>query len=52
MNQIKVIANLPIKGQDCIKRIYSDKGVAPTISTMQGRQREPKVVLNNKNLKI
>lgn len=36
MNQTKVIAVLPIKGMDCIKRIYGNDGFAPTISTMQG----------------
>ena len=45
MNQIKVIANLPIKGMDAIKRCYSGGGIAPTLSTMQGGLREPKVIV-------
>ena len=38
------IAN-DIKGFDCIKRIYSDEGKSPTLTTMQGGHREPKVAL-------
>lgn len=32
-----------IKGHDCIKRVYSPEGKAPTLTTMQGGHREPKV---------
>ena len=33
-----------IKGHDCIKRVYGTDGAAPTISTMGGGNREPKVM--------
>lgn len=33
---IKVIGILDIKGLDIIKRIYSVKGLSPTLSTMTG----------------
>lgn len=33
-----------IKGHDCIKRVYSTDGPAPTISTMGGGNRQPKIV--------
>lgn len=53
-SEIKVIANLPIKGMDVIKRCYSG-GISPSLTTMQGGQREPKVVVHkiatNKHLK-
>lgn len=32
-----------IKGHDCIKRVYGTDGAAPTISTMGGGNREPKI---------
>ncbi|WP_337228214.1 DNA (cytosine-5-)-methyltransferase [Proteus faecis] len=34
-----------IKGNEQIKRIYSDTGKAPTLSTCQGGHREPKVAI-------
>lgn len=36
-----------IKGNEQIKRIYSDAGKAPTLSTCQGGHREPKVSTRN-----
>lgn len=33
-----------IKGHDCIKRVYSPEGKSPTLTTMQGGHREPKIV--------
>lgn len=54
-NKIIVLGRLDIKGQDQIKRVYSINGISPTLSTMQGGQREPKVIvsgyLNDKNEK-
>ena len=38
-------AELDIKGQDCIKRAYSTDKTAPTLTTMQGEMREPKVLI-------
>lgn len=32
-----------IKGMDCIKRVYGQDGKAPTLTTMGGGHREPKV---------
>ena len=36
-----------IKGFDVIKRVYSDKGKSPTLTTMQGGHREPKVAIED-----
>ena len=41
---IKKVGDLDIKGQDQIKRVYSPDGVSPTLSTMQGGQRQPKII--------
>jgi len=36
-----------IKGFDVIKRIYSENGKSPTLTTMQGGHREPKIAVNS-----
>ena len=38
-------AELDIKGQDCIKRVYSGSKVSPALTTMQGGLREPKILI-------
>lgn len=43
--KIKVLGRLNIKGLDIIKRVYSAEGLAPTLSTMMGRQRQPKIIV-------
>lgn len=39
---------LNIKGNDSIKRIYSSDGLCPSLTTMQGGHREPKVSIEDK----
>lgn len=34
-NYIKVALTLDIKGQDCIKRVYDEGGISPTLTNMQ-----------------
>lgn len=41
------VAQLDIKGHDCIKRVYSDKGISPTLTDMQGGNRQPKIMIKN-----
>ena len=36
-----------IKGFDIIKRVYSKKGKSPTLTTMQGDHREPKIAVDD-----
>ncbi len=43
--QIIVLGKLPIAGQDQMKRVYDPNGIAPTLSTMQGGQQEPKILV-------
>lgn len=43
-NFIKQVGILDIKGQDCIKRVYSDDGLSPTLTDMQGGNRQPKII--------
>ena len=44
---IQVGETAEIKGYDIIKRVYSPEGKAPTLTTMQGGHREPKVATND-----
>lgn len=44
IDRIIKVGDLDIKGNDQIKRVYSDKGVSPTLNTMQGGHRQPKIV--------
>ena len=37
-------AELDIKGMDCIKRVYGANGISPTLNTMQGGNRQPKIL--------
>ena len=41
---IRVGTATDIRGFDCIKRVYSEEGKSPTLTTMQGGHREPKVM--------
>ena len=45
---LKQVGKLDIKGHDCIKRVYSDEGLSPTLTDMQGGNRQPKVELKSK----
>lgn len=38
------VGSLDIKGQDVIKRVYSAVGISPTLTIMQGGNRQPKIV--------
>jgi DNA (cytosine-5)-methyltransferase 3A len=40
---------IDINGNESIKRVYSDSGKSPTLTTMQGGHREPKVLINGCN---
>lgn len=50
-NNLCHIANLNIKGNDSIKRIYFEIGKSPTLTTMQGGNRQPKILTYNKIIK-
>ena len=44
-NQGHIATATDIKGMDCIKRVYGQDGKAPTLTTMGGGHREPKVYM-------
>lgn len=37
------VGMLDIKGHNCIKRVYSNEGICPTLTDMQGGNRQPKI---------
>lgn len=39
------VGELNIRAMDCVKRIYSPKGLSPTLTSMQGGNRQPKVLV-------
>jgi len=40
------VGELDIKGNEQIKRVYSDAGLCPTLTNMQGGNRQPKILVN------
>lgn len=42
--KIQLAGKLDIKGHDQIKRVYSDEGCSPALNTMQGGNRQPKII--------
>ena len=50
--KLKQTHTLNIKGNDSIKRIYSSDGLCPSLTTMQGGHREPKVAIANGVIEI
>ena len=41
-----------INGLDCIKRTYDIEGKAPTLTSMQGGYRQPKITLDEENWRM
>jgi DNA (cytosine-5)-methyltransferase 1 len=46
------IGTLDIKGHDSIKRVYDNKGLSPTLTDMQGGNRQPKIEENYRIRKL
>ena len=42
--EINQVGMLDIKGNEQIRRVYGDNGVSPTLNTMQGGNRQPKII--------
>ncbi|MGN7324883.1 DNA (cytosine-5-)-methyltransferase [Bacillus altitudinis] len=49
MNKISdepvMVGHVDLKGHDAIKRVYSNCGISPTLTTMGGGHREPKIAI-------
>ena len=50
--QIIKVGDLDIKGNDQIKRVYNAEGVSPTLSTMGGGNRQPKIAQKHRIRKL
>ena len=42
--ELNQLGTLDIKGMDCIKRVYGADGISPALTTMQGGNRQPKIL--------
>ena len=42
---LAMVGMLDMKGNECTRRVYHSKGIAPSLTTMQGGHREPKVAV-------
>ena len=45
-NRCNQVGMLDIKGNEQIRRVYSEEGLSPTLNTMTGGNRQPKVLMN------
>jgi len=43
-NHLKCVGRLDVKGDDIIRRVYDPTGISPTLTTMQGGNRQPKII--------
>lgn len=48
-NEIKMVGLLQIKGNEQIRRVYETNGISPTLNTMQGGNRQPKIIKEKTN---
>ena len=46
------VGKLDMKGMDCVKRVYSPEGLCPTLTTMEGGHRQPKIIESTKMLQL
>ena len=42
--EINQVGMLDIKGNEQVRRVYGDNGISPTLNTMQGGNRQPKIL--------
>lgn len=47
-NELNCVGMLDIKGNEQIRRVYDSQNLSPTLSTMQGGNRQPKIIDINK----
>lgn len=44
LNEINMLGMLDIKGNEQVRRVYGTDGISPTLNTMQGGNRQPKIL--------
>lgn len=48
-NELKQVGMINIKGNEQVRRVYDTSGLCPTLNTMQGGNREPKIIEPQEN---
>ena len=48
--KIQMVGMLDIKGNEQVRRVYGTDGIAPTLNTMQGGNRQPKVAVETERV--
>jgi DNA (cytosine-5)-methyltransferase 1 len=49
---LKMVGEIDMKGNQSIRRIYSANGICPTLTTMEGGHRQPKILWENEIRKL
>lgn len=49
INEINQVGMLDIKGNEQVRRVYGDNGISPTLNTMQGGNRQPKIICEQRS---
>lgn len=53
MKEIVIAGTLEIEGWlDLMKRVYDPQGIAPTLNTMQGGERQPKIIEKENDMRV
>lgn len=53
MKEIIIAGTLEIEGWlDIMKRVYDPQGIAPTLHTMQGGERQPKIIEKENDMRV
>ena len=47
--EINQVGMLDIKGNEQVRRVYGDNGISPTLNTMQGGNRQPKIICEQRS---
>jgi len=45
--ELEMVGMLDIKGNECIRRVYDSEGLSPSLTTMQGGNRQPKIIIDD-----
>ena len=51
-NGLIQVGSIDMAANECIKRVYSPSGVCPTLTTMTGGHRQPKILINGRVRKL
>ena len=51
-DNINMVGLLDIKGNEQVRRVYDPNHISPTLNTMQGGNRQPKVIIDDYNCRV